>query len=83
MTTKPFPTIAGDAPMSLRQLLDVQDVVGEAALRAAMTSGELPTRNVGGSVGRITTWSAFLRWCEGRDARAAGATSTTEEGTEP
>ena len=68
MSDTPIIHPAGDTVVSVKDLLDMQGKIGRGAIVEAMASGALPSRLVGGPVGRVTTWSAFLRWAEGHDA---------------
>lgn len=81
-TPKP-PTIHpdGDTVCTVRQLCDMQTAIGRDAIYAAMADGSLPSRVVGDAK-RVTTWSAFLRWAEGRDARPTTTATATTDGVD-
>lgn len=79
---KPTLHPAGDTVVTVRQLCEMQSAIGRDAIHAAMMSGALPSRSVGENGKRVTTWSAFLRWSEGHDARPATTTTTTTDGVD-
>lgn len=64
--TETPPTVIGDdAILTIRQAANVSPF-GEKLLRAAIDSGELEGRLVGGSTGYTTTWKALCAYATGK-----------------